>query len=197
MMADKRIAIQKGPAQLSGGVGEGRPRLSIPLLNRGKLVHVTCRAIGLSAGALILLAACSSGGSGSASTPLTPRQAMLAAAAQAQKITSATETLSVQDSGIQSATTTGTIQVRRTPTLQLSENLHVALAGKRTPVKLILTGTAVYLHEPSLARQIGKPWLELHLAALNNSPAAFIAQMVSSLQSARSAGFASLRVGTA
>src|SRR5262252_6569355 len=43
----------------------------------------------LSAAALILLAACSAG-SKSAATSLTPRQAVLAAAKQAQQITSAT-----------------------------------------------------------------------------------------------------------
>src|SRR5262249_61491042 len=103
--------------------------------NRATVAHVSARAFALSAVALILPAACSSGGSGSASPPLTPRQAMLVAATQAQKMTSATETLTVQASGIQSVTTTGTIQVRRTPTLQLSENIHLTDAGKSTQIK--------------------------------------------------------------
>lgn len=185
-MADKGIAIGKGPARLSGGGGQ---RLSAPLLNPGKPVRVTARAVGLSAAALILVAACSSGGSGpagsggSASPPLTPQQAMLATATEAQKITSATETLTVRDSGIQSATTTGTIQVRRTPTLQLSEDLSVTGASTSTQIKAILTETAIYLNEPSLARQFGKPWLRLHLAALSKTPLASIAQLVHGLQS--------------
>jgi hypothetical protein len=180
-MADKRITIQKGPARLSRE--GGRPGLGTPLLNPGKLACVRSRAVGLSVAALVLVAACGSGGSGSASPPLTPKQAMLAAAAQAQKVTSATETLTVQNSGIQSATTTGTIQVRRTPTLQLSGNLNVTGAGKSTQIKMILTSTAIYFSEPSLAQQVGKPWLKIHLAALNKTPLASIAQLVHSLQS--------------
>ena len=186
-MDAKAIAIRKSLARRSkgrGGLGH-----SALITNPGKAVHLGSRAVGLSAAALILVSACSSGGgvssggSAPASTPLTPGQAMLAAAIQAHKVTSATETVTIQDSGIQNTTTTATAQFRRTPTLQLSENLHLALAGKSTPIKLILTGTAIYVHEPSLARQIGKPWLEVHLAALNKSPGAFIAQMVHSLQS--------------
>jgi hypothetical protein len=185
-MADKGIAIQQSLARLSRAGGQG---LSTPLLCPGKLVRVSSRAVGLSAAALILVTACSSGGSrpagssGSASSSLTPKQAMLATAAQAQKIHSATETLAVQGSGIQNTTTTGTIQVLRTPTLQLSENLNVTSAGNTTQIKAILTDTAIYLNEPSLAKQIGKPWLKLHLAALNKTPLASIAQLVHSLQS--------------
>jgi LppX/LprAFG-like lipoprotein len=186
-MADKWIAIRRSPARLSRA--GGRQGLGTPLLNPAKLVSVTSRAVGLSAAALVLVTACASGSSGSAgsngsaSPRLTPQQAMLAAAAQARKITSATETLTVQDSGNRNATTTGTIQVQRTPTLQLSGNLNVTGAGKSTQIKMILTSTAIYLSEPSLAKQIGKPWLKLHLAALNQTPLASIAQLVHSLQS--------------
>ena len=180
-MADKGIAIRKSPPRPSRG--GGRQGLGTPRLHPGKLVHVTSRAVGLSAAALTLVTACSSGGGRPASTPLTPRQAILAAATQAQKITSATETITVQDSGIQNVTTTGTIQVRRTPTPLLSENLNVTDAGKSTQIKAILTGTAIYINEPSLAQQIGKPWLRLRLAALSKTPLASIAQLVRSLQS--------------
>jgi LppX_LprAFG lipoprotein len=139
-------------------------------------------AAGLSAAALILVAACSSGGSGPAGTPLTPRQALLAAASRAQKVTSASETLTVRDSGAQDAATTGTIQFQRKPTLQASETLNTTVAGKSTQIKVILTGTAIYLHEASLAGQLGKPWLKLDLSALNGTALASISQLVHSLQ---------------
>jgi hypothetical protein len=142
-------------------------------------------AVGLSAAALVALAACSSGGGGLASAPsapLTPRQALLAAASHAQKVTSATETLTVRDSGAQTATTTGAIQFQRKPTLQASETLNTAVAGKNTQIKVILTGTAIYLHEASLAGQLGKPWLKLDLSTLNGTPLASISQLVHSLQ---------------
>lgn len=142
-------------------------------------------AAGLSAAALTLLAACSSGGSGpasTASTPLTPRQALLAAASHAQQVTSASETLTVRGSGAQSTTTTGAIQFRRKPTLQASETLNTTVAGKRTQIKVILTGTAIYLHEAALAGQLGKPWLKLDLSALTGTPLASISQLVHSIQ---------------
>jgi hypothetical protein len=142
-------------------------------------------AAGLSAAALILLAACSSGGgstASTASTPLTARQALLAAASHAQQVTSASETLTVRVSGAQNTTTTGTIQFQRKPTLLASETLNTAMAGRNTQIKVILTGTAIYLHEAALAGQLGKPWLKLDLSTLNGTPLASISQLVHSLQ---------------
>ena len=146
-------------------------------------------AVGLSAAALILAAACSSGrtsaGGSPGGAPLTPRQALLAAATQAQQITSATETLTVHDNTSGSATT-GTVQVRLKPALLASENLNVTAHGTSTRVKVILTGTAVYLHEASLAGQLGKPWVKMDLSALPalaGTSGASLAQLVHSLQS--------------
>ena len=161
--------------------GRGRP--AVPSRRRRPVPRRA--AVGLSAAALIVLAACSSGGSGpagTASTPLTPRQALLAAASHAQKVTSASETLTVRDSGAQNATTAGTIQFQRRPTLQASETLNTTAAGKSTQIKGILTGTAIYLHEAALAGQLGKPWLKLDLSALKGTALASIAQLAHSLQ---------------
>jgi hypothetical protein len=117
-------------------------------------VRQRAAAVGLPAAALILVAACSSAamsaGGSPASTPLTPRQALLAAATQAQQVTSATETLAVHDS-TSGSTTTGTIRIRLKPTLLASESLTVTAAGTRTRIKMILTSTAIYLREASLA----------------------------------------------
>ena len=162
--------------------GRGRP--AVPCRRR-RPVPGRAAAAGLSAAALIVLAACSSGGGGpasTASTPLTPRQALLAAASHAQKVTSASETLTVRDSGAQNATTAGTIQFQRKPTLQASETLNTTAAGKSAQIKVILTGTAIYLHEAALAGQLGKPWLKLDLSALNGTDLASIAQLAHSLQ---------------
>ena len=162
--------------------GRGQP--AVPSRRR-RPVPRRAAAAGLSAAALIVLAACSSGGGGpasTASTPLTPRQALLAAASHAQKVTSASETLTVRDSGAQNATTAGTIQFQRRPTLQASETLNTTAAGKTTQIKVILTGTAIYLHEAALAGQLGKPWLKLDLSALNGTDLASIAQLAHSLQ---------------
>ena len=161
----------------------GYGRSAVP--SRCRPVPRGAAAAGLSAAALIVLAACSSGGggpAGTASTQLTPRQALLAAASHAQQVTSASETLTVRDSGAQNATTAGTIQFQRRPTLQASETLNTTAAGKSTQIKVILTGTAIYLHEAALAGQLGKPWLKLDLSALNGTDLASIAQLAHSLQ---------------
>jgi hypothetical protein len=153
-------------------------------------VRQRAAAVGLSAAALILIAACTSGGTsaggGSARASLTPRQSLLAAAAEAQQITSATETLTVKDSGASSSTMTGTIRIRLKPTLLASENLNATAAGTSTRIKMIFTSTAIYLYEASLTSQLGKPWVKMDLSALSalaGTGGASLAQLVRSLQS--------------
>jgi hypothetical protein len=143
-------------------------------------------AVGLSAAALILAAACSSGGTSaggsSAGAPLSPRQALLAAATRAQQITSATETLTVHDN-TSGSTTTGTVQFRLKPTLLASENLNVTAAGTRTVIKGVVTSTAIYVHEASLAAQLGKPWVKMDLSTQLGPSGASLARLFQSLQS--------------
>lgn len=155
-----------------------------------KMVHVSFRAVGLSAVALILVAACSSCGAASitgkkpAGTVLSPHQALIAAETKAKKLTSAAETLIVKTSGVRGGTTKGTIQFRRTPTLEISEDLTITeAAGRSLQVKVILTRSVVYLYESSLVRLVGKPWIKIHLSALNKSRLGAFAQIVQSLQS--------------
>jgi hypothetical protein len=119
----------------------------------------------------------------SAGAPLPAQQALAAAATQAEHLTSATETISVQVTGTQNASTTGTVQFRRKPTLVLAENLTVTAAGKSTQIKAIITDTALYVNEPSLASQIGEPWIKVDLAALQTPALASLAQLVQSMQS--------------
>jgi hypothetical protein len=142
-------------------------------------------AAGLSATALILVAACSSGGgsTGSASRPLTPRQALLAAATQAQQITSGTETLSVKDTGASSSTMTGIIQFRLKPALLIGGNLDATASGTSDRIKMIITSTAIYLGEASLNSQFGKQWVKIDLSALDGTSGAGLTQLIRSLQS--------------
>ncbi len=121
-------------------------------------------AAGLSAAALVLAAACTSC---STSAPLTPLQLLRAAATQAQQVTSATETLTINDSGASRSTMTGTIQLRLKPTLLVSENLDTTVAGVKTPFQLIFTTAHVYVHEASLTSQVGEPWVEMDLSAVS------------------------------
>jgi hypothetical protein len=161
---------------------------SIPGSHDSFALSLRCRparpraaAVGLSAAALILVAACSSGGS--ASTPMTPRQALLAAATQAQKVTSATETLTVKDTGASPSTTTGTIQFRLKPTLLISGDLDATAAGTTTRVKMVITGTAIYFSEPSVTSQLGKPWVSVDLSSLAGTSGAGLAQLVQTMHS--------------
>jgi hypothetical protein len=187
-MAEKGMAIRKSPARPpTGGCGQSR---DTSLRYPGKLVRASSRAVALSAAALVLLSACSSassrstGGSGSSGgrTPLTPRQALLAAATNSSKLTSGSESLIVQGSGIRNVSTIGTIQFRRTPSLDFSENLTSIAAGQKIQIKAVVIGTTLYFNEPSLTSKIGKPWLKVDLSTLNNTPLASIAQLIRSVQ---------------
>jgi hypothetical protein len=135
--------------------------------------------------ALILVAACSAGGK-PASAPLSPRQALLAAAAQTQRINSATETLTVRTSGTSNSTVTGTIQAQLKPALMVSGNLNATAAGAGSRIKMIITRTTMYFSEPTLASQVGKPWVKIDLStldALAGAAGSGLTQLFHSLQS--------------
>jgi hypothetical protein len=146
----------------------------------------------LSAAALTLLAACSSGGGSSASSGAaagsaasgsaasgSAGSALLTAATQAQNINSAVTTLHVQVTGSQASTETGTLQYQRTPSL-MSQDMHIAAEGGNTEIKMILTGSDMYFSEPGLPT--GKTWMKFGLAALKGKSASF-AQLIQSMQS--------------
>jgi len=115
---------------------------------------------------------------------MTPRDALVAAVSHTQKVTSAVETLNVKVSGAQSLSTTGTVQVRLKPALLIGANLNITEAGKTTPIKEVLTGTAIYFSAPSLTGQLSsKPWVKIPLSALKGTAAASFGQLFHSLQS--------------
>jgi hypothetical protein len=157
-------------------------------------------AIGLSAAALALLAACSSGASSSADSTSgatastgavaaassgtgsgtgSAGNALLTAATQAQDINSAVTTLHIQVTGSQASSETGTLQYQRTPSL-MSQDMHIAAEGGNTEIKMILTGTDMYFSEPGLPT--GKAWMKFSLAALKGKSASF-GQLIQSMQS--------------
>lgn len=146
-------------------------------------VFIAC----LSAAALLLVACSSGGGSagggGAASAPLPPRQALLTAAAQAQRMTSFTELVTTQATGIQRETSTGTIRAQLKPTLRLAANLTLAEPGGSAQVRVILIGTALYTSGSVVHSPAGKPWDKIDLSALKGPAAARITPLVHSLQS--------------
>lgn len=140
-------------------------------------------AAGLSAAALIAVAACGSATSGgTGSTQVTPRQALLSAAAHMQKVTSAVETLSIKIGGAQGGTTTGVINAQLRPLL-LGADLNLAVNGKSTPIKEILTTSDIYFSTPALTGQTGKPWVKIPLSALQGPAGATFGALFHSLQS--------------
>ncbi len=139
-------------------------------------------ATSLSAAALIAVAACGSSAAGSGS--LTPRDALLAAVSSTQKVTSAVETLDVKVSGAENLNTSGTVRVQLKPALLVDANLNVTELGKATPIKEVLTGSAIYFSAPSLTGQLSsKAWVKIPLAALKGTAAASFSQLFHSLQS--------------
>jgi hypothetical protein len=139
-------------------------------------------ATSLSAAALIAVAACGSSAAGSGS--LTPRDALLAAVSSTQKVTSADETLDVKVNGAENLNTSGTVRVQLKPALLVDANLNVTELGKATPIKEVLTGSAIYFSAPSLTGQLSsKAWVKIPLAALKGTAAASFSQLFHSLQS--------------
>ena len=145
---------------------------------RSRLVRLLT-VTGLAAATLVAVAACSSGGSGSE----TPRKALLDTASRTQHINSAIETLTIRETGVQSVTTAGVIQFRRSPTLLVGEELKLTAGDKSTKLKAVLTGTAFYLNEPRLASRLGKPWIKVDLSGQNETALGSFSQLVHSLQS--------------
>jgi hypothetical protein len=152
--------------------------------------------IGLSAAALALLAACSSGASSSGAATSTgttstgtagtgtaaagtAQSALLTAAAQAQAISSAVTNLHIQITGSQASSQAGILQYQRTPSL-ISQDMHIAAEGGNTEIKMILNDQNMFFSEPGLPT--AKPWLKFDLNALKGKSASF-AKLINSMQS--------------
>jgi hypothetical protein len=88
----------------------------------------------------------------------------------------------VQVSGATSGTTTGTVLIQFKPTVQISEHINVAAGGTNTDVKAIIIGSALYLSEPPLTKQFGKPWLKIDVNALTGTAGASLRSLVQSIQ---------------
>ena len=162
-------------------------------------------AIGLSAAALALLAACSSGGGSSASgspastgatagstasastgpagtggagTPAA-RQAVLAASTAAQQVNTAVTTMNVKITGSQPGSQSTTLQYQRKPSVLMSEDTHIVAQGGTTDIKMILTGTDVYFSEPGLSAT----WTKLKRSSLSGPTAASFGKLIKTMQS--------------
>ena len=114
--------------------------------------------------------ASSGGSSGSGSASLTAAQAVKDAAQRAQKATSYAADLSIKTSGAASTTISGTMQEQTQPSLLAVANLSsVTAQGQQIPggIQEIINRSGFYLKMAQLAKQTGKPWVEIPASALS------------------------------
>ena len=147
-------------------------------------------AVTLGAGAVALLAGVAgvagctvstTGASGSAK-PQNARQAITLASDDAQRADSMAGTFSMRFGSGTAETTTGTIQVQQVPRLLFDENLSISADGQTLPVTVIMSANAIYLKEPALSRETGKPWLEVRFSGLDGNLGSALARMFQSAQ---------------
>jgi hypothetical protein len=137
-------------------------------------------AIGLAAAALVFLSACASSGpapaahgGNPASTALTPRQALRAAEADADNLTSVVDTFSLRARGASPQTTTGTTRYQLEPTLMASADIRMDMPGLNSRARSITTDDAIYINVgltgggfPSTSGRPGKPWIKINLTGV-------------------------------
>jgi hypothetical protein len=143
--------------------------------------------------ALVLAAGCSSAGttaatsaspkahsSGSGTSPQNATQAITAAAQTSQRIKSIAASITEHASSGTSTSTSGTVEEQLRPTLQMSMHLTTAVAGRPTSLDGVITSKVMYLKIGSLAKALGKSWIEIPLSELSNGKTSF-GQLVQNL----------------
>jgi hypothetical protein len=156
-------------------------------------------AVALTAGALAV-AGCSassakntasSGGSKPASSPatasgggggsLTAAEAVKQAAAQAQKATSYAADVTVQTTGTAATTISGTLQQQTEPSpLAVADFGSVTVQGQAIQggIDEIINGSGIYLKMAPLAKETGKPWLEIPASEMSQVSGASFSQLL-------------------
>jgi hypothetical protein len=155
-------------------------------------------AVALTAGALAV-AGCSNSGtkstassSGSSSAPasapansgtatLTAAQAIKDAASRAQKATSFAANVSEQMTGTASVTFSGTLQEQTEPSpLAVADFSSVTAQGQQVQggIQEIINSSGIYLKLATLAKQTGKPWVEIPASAISKVSGASFGQLL-------------------
>ncbi len=153
-------------------------------------------AVALTAGALAVAGCSSSGtkstassnGSPSASAPassggatLTAAQAIQDAAAHAQKATSYAADVNEQTTGTATVTISGTLQEQTEPsTLAVADFSSVTAQGQQLQggIQEIINSSGIYLKMAELAKQTGKPWVEIPASAVSKVSGASFSQLL-------------------
>src|ERR1700761_294670 len=156
-------------------------------------------AIALTAGALVV-AGCSassaksttSSGSSKAAAPpatasgnggasLTAAEAVKQAAAQAKTASSYAADVTVKTTGTASTTLSGTMQQQTTPSpLAVADLGSVTVQGQPVQggIDEIINSSGIYIKMATLAKQTGKPWLEIPVSELNKVSGVSFSQLL-------------------
>lgn len=145
----------------------------------------------LCAGALALIAGCSTGSAGSTgSTPPsqptgsavqeTPQKAISLAAEESRRVNTMAANFSEQVGNPVIATTSATTQLQLRPVLLANESLHTSANGQNVSVDEIVSAKAVYIKESS--SQSSKPWVEVPFSELRGSLGSTISTLLQDAQ---------------
>src|SRR6201996_2874364 len=119
------------------------------------------------------------GGGGGGS--LTAAEAVKQAAAQAQKATSYAADVTVQTTGTAATTISGTLQQQTEPSpLAVANFSSVTVQGQPVQGGLqeIINSSGIYLKMSQLAKQTGKPWLEIPVSELSRVSGVSFSQLL-------------------
>jgi hypothetical protein len=148
-------------------------------------------AAALCAGALALIAGCSTGAAdstgpanstgptGSASRE-TPQKAISLAAAESRRVNTMAANFSEQVGNPAITTTTATTQLQLKPVLLASTSLHTSTGGQHVSVDEIVSATAVYLKQSS--SQSSRPWVEVPFSELGGNLGSSISTLLQDAQ---------------
>jgi hypothetical protein len=153
-------------------------------------------AAALCAGALALIAGCSTGSAGSTgpgdnSQPTrsavqeTPQKAIRLAAQESRRVTTMAATFSEKVGNPVIATTTATEQLQLKPTLLADVSLHTTSGGRSVSVDEIVSARAVYLKAPG--NPTGKLWAEIPFSGLGHNLGGSISSLLQNAQNGNAA----------
>jgi hypothetical protein len=164
----------------------GLARTSSRASRAGRFAYPALAVLG--AGALVLAAGCSSGGGTnsaghtSAAASQNPVAAIVTAARNSSRISSATVRMSEQSTGSSaSASVNGTVEEQLKPTELFGMNLTETTGGQPTRLVAVIDGQVLYLKMAVLAKELGKPWIKISGAGASASTSS-IGELLHGLQ---------------
>jgi hypothetical protein len=134
--------------------------------------------------------AAATGSSSPAAAPQTPGQELLAATAATADLRSAATTFT-ESVGSAQEVISASAQEQFKPTLRLSENVNLSIAGSSQVVGVVIDRQDVWLKVAALKQETGRTWAKIPFSTLNksSSPTAAIYKSLESLNPAQETEF--------